>query len=108
MKWTLKDVANLTGLHPGGGASTVTFKLFGPYAEGETPDCADDKLVGDPAVVDVVYNGDGTAGTASTAFDVDTPGIYLWTAHFSGNTTNSSADKTCGSEQTRVTATYTP
>jgi prealbumin domain-containing protein len=111
MKWTLKDVANLSGLHPGNQAGTVTFKLSGPYANGDTMDCGvsdSSKLIFTSNAIPVEYSPAGTEGTASTSFDVEVPGIYLWTADFSGDSANQAVSKGCGKEVTEITATYNP
>ena len=116
MSWTLEDTTNLTILAGAPDASTgdnnkVRFKLYGPYLPDDTKDCDPSKLIFTSDLIPVVPDpSDATKVSASTRAQalgqndgrVVTPGIYLWTSHYTGDSFNNPADSDCGKEVTEI------
>jgi hypothetical protein len=88
---TVNDTATLSdGYNPTG---FITFALAGPFSPGATPDCSGPFA----SVENVTVNGNGSYTTAFGQTP-DQPGIYYWTADYSGDTNNTFADTACGDE----------
>ncbi|MDT4932464.1 MAG: hypothetical protein QOK11_356 [Pseudonocardiales bacterium] len=105
---TLGDAATFADVvgTPSQAQSTVTFSLWGPYADGVTPTC-DAPLAAERTgtLTATANSGEFTASTSST-FTPTQPGTYVWTAHWGGNALNSAADEACNgaNEQTTLAA----
>lgn len=87
---TISDTATLAGGYNATG--TVTFNL---YAPGDSTCQSSIKTVTDT----VTGNGSYGSGTVQA----NTPGVYNWTASYSGDTNNNTASSGCGSETVTVT-----
>jgi hypothetical protein len=90
--WVLHDTLNITGLRAGGGAATVTFKLY------SDSDC--ENQVGTSEVVSL----SGTSASTSTGVTVTQTGFYYWQAFYSGNSFNEHFETECGHEVTQIQA----
>ena len=96
---TLGDTATLHSFVGTVTGETITFKLYGPYAEGETPTCLNADLAftttGD-------LNSSGVATTSQT-FKPTEVGTYTWVASYPGDSHNNSATNACGEESESTT-----
>jgi hypothetical protein len=88
---TVNDTATLSGGYKPTGF--ITFALSGPFAPGATPDCSGPFA----SVENVTVNGNGSYTTA-IGQTPDQPGIYYWTASYSGDTNNTGPYNACGGE----------
>jgi hypothetical protein len=79
-------VINLTGTGGAAAGGTITFKLYGPTADGVTG-CGD--LVYTSPTVDV--SGNGTYNSPAPQFVPTAPGNYHWVAVYSGNAPNTNS-----------------
>jgi len=106
MAQVLHDKLNIHNIRAGGGAVTVTFKLYSDVNCAVEIGTAAEQTANAGRPVTVV----GTEGSASTGAGVlvTTTGSYRWRAFFSGNTNNNAFDTACGSEISGVTFTYPP
>jgi uncharacterized repeat protein (TIGR01451 family) len=105
---TLGDTATFEGVvgTPAQAQSTVTFSLWGPYADGVTPTC-DAPLAAERTgtLAATADSGEFTASTSATVTPT-LPGTYVWTAHWGGDALNSAADEACNgaTEKTALAA----
>jgi hypothetical protein len=77
----------------GGGAGTVTFKLYGPNNATCDPS-------GNSAVYSQTVNvAGGSASTTNTATAVTTDGTYRWLVTYSGDASRAGRTSACGAEQ---------
>jgi hypothetical protein len=88
---TLTDTATVTGSNPTG---TVTFNLFGP----DNASCS-----GSPIHTSTVALSGGTA--TSSGFSPTAPGVYRWTATYSGDANNASVSHPCNAPNESATVT---
>jgi hypothetical protein len=102
---TLKDSATVSPTASVGSNGTVTFQLFGPYAD-STGDCSGTALWSSGAL----SLASGTTGTDSATGgspSVSTGGYYKWKATYSGATGINGSDSGCGELQHVTAATIT-
>jgi Tfp pilus assembly protein FimT len=102
---TLKDSATVSPTASVGSNGTVTFQLFGPYAD-NTGDCSGTALWSSGAL----SLASGTTGTDSATGgspSVSAGGFYKWKATYSGATGINGSDSGCGELQHVTTATIT-
>jgi uncharacterized repeat protein (TIGR01451 family) len=100
---SLVDTATLAGATSDPKATgTITFRLYGPFAEAPNSDsCTEGNLV-DTEVV-TVTNGNGSY--PSPAVVVHAAGYYTWVARYSGDDNNESATHPCAQESETVQVT---
>ncbi|MDA8436379.1 MAG: SpaA isopeptide-forming pilin-related protein [Actinomycetales bacterium] len=108
----LYDNVALTGL-TADASGTVTFTVYGPYADGVAPNCSVDApkatftvnlpTTGDRSSVSLNSYADTAHGT-NGYFVPTTVGTYFWKAVYSGDDNNVSRTEVCGSpnEDTKV------
>jgi hypothetical protein len=106
MSWTLHDKVSIPGIVPGGGSSTATFDLYGPFVDLASVVCTADPIPCSETVDVVEAAGEGTASTQDGCPVSDT-GFYAWKVHYSGNSKNTARDTECGSEVTEIKETNT-
>jgi uncharacterized repeat protein (TIGR01451 family) len=92
----LSDTAMLTSVHTGSAGQptgeTVTFSLYGPFAHGVTPSCANAPVFTSTGTL----SGGGTSYTATSGTHaVAQTGTYVWTASYAGDAFNNSATEGC-------------
>ena len=90
------DSATLTGTNAATATGTINYNLYSDAA------CA--------TLVTAAGGGSVVNGTVpnSSAQPMSTPGVYYWTAAYSGDTVNQPSSSTCGSETVTVTAVNHP
>ena len=96
--WVLHDSIAITGLRAGGGAATVTFRLYDTCTQ-----VASDWVAGDFIDSESMT----LAGTSAATVDgiaVQTTGIYFWTVEYSGNQFNDGFTTSCNDEITQILA----
>jgi hypothetical protein len=81
----IRDTAKLT--HGASPTGTITFRLYGPD---------DDSCTGAPAFTSA-KTVSGNGGHPSDKFRPTVPGIYHWTARYSGDSDNAAVTKPCSS-----------
>jgi uncharacterized repeat protein (TIGR01451 family) len=87
---TLGDTATLSGFIGTVTGETVTFKLYGPYANGVTPTCT-----GSPVFTTTgTLNASGVASTSQT-YAPTAAGTYVWVASYPGDTLNDGVTGKC-------------
>jgi uncharacterized repeat protein (TIGR01451 family) len=87
---TLGDGATVTNFVGSVAGETVTFKLYGPYANGVTPTCT-----GPPAFTTTgTLNAGGNATTAGT-YQPTAAGKYVWIASYPGDLLNDPVSGQC-------------
>jgi uncharacterized repeat protein (TIGR01451 family) len=94
---SLSDTATLTGGFQTDG-QTITFDLYGPYANGVVPDCKAPQLV---FTTTGTLNG-GSANT-SQSYTPTQAGTYVWIASYAGDSFNDSATGQCTDADETVT-----
>ncbi|HEY8755194.1 MAG TPA: DUF11 domain-containing protein [Candidatus Dormibacteraeota bacterium] len=92
----LSDTATLTNVHTGTAGApageTVSFSLYGPFANGVTPSCGGTPLFTSTGTL----SGSGTTYTATSGTHaVTATGTYVWTASYAGDAFNNSASEGC-------------
>ena len=97
------DSATLTG-----STGNVTFELFGPYAAGDTINCAAAKLLFSQTVAQsagsaTTTNYPGVAGVTAAAATAS--GTYAWRVTLADSASNLGRVSTCGSERFVLTVT---
>jgi hypothetical protein len=106
----ISDTANISGgffPSPGPAVGTVTFSLYGPFAENVTigaTSCVDPDpaqgIVGNRLAVfsnvTATRTGATTASATSPEYQPLSPGRYAWVASYSGNSNNNAVSGTCG------------
>jgi uncharacterized repeat protein (TIGR01451 family) len=97
---TLGDTATLSGFAGDVTGEDVTFKLYGPYADGVTPTCADAKLL---TTIHASLDAQGIATTAADAFKPTEVGTYVWTATFASDALNNGDSDACNESTEKVT-----
>ena len=93
----LHDTLIVTGIRTGspGDPATVVFRLYA--------DAGCTMLVGQEGPVTIAMAGTtGTATTGAGVGPISTPGVYFWTAQYSGDQFNTGFTTPCGEEQTTV------
>src|SRR5437588_1790173 len=83
---TLGDTATLSGFVGSVTSETVSFNLYGPFANGVTPICDAGHLVAAAATTGTL-NAGGQATTAQTYMPT-AAGTYVWIASYPGDTLN--------------------
>jgi len=96
---TLGDTATLHDFVGTVTGETVTFNLYGPYADGVTPTCA----IGALAFTTTGTLNAGGVATASTTFSPTSAGTYVWTATYPGDTLNESFTDPCNEVTEKTT-----
>jgi uncharacterized repeat protein (TIGR01451 family) len=90
---TLGDTATLHNFAGTVTDEVITFKLYGPYADGVTPTCADAQLL---TTVTAPLNSSGVATTADAdAYKPTAVGTYVWRASYPGDTNNNAFTAPC-------------
>jgi uncharacterized repeat protein (TIGR01451 family) len=94
---TLGDTATLSGGFNTDG-ETITFDLYGPYANGVVPDCQQAQLV-------FTTTGTLDAGSATTSqtFHPAAAGTYVWIASYAGDSFNDPATGACTDDNESAT-----
>jgi uncharacterized repeat protein (TIGR01451 family) len=92
----LSDTATLTNVHTGTAGApageTVSFSLYGPFANGVTPTCGGTPLFTSTGTL----SGSGTTYTATSGtHTVTATGTYVWTASYAGDAFNNGASESC-------------
>jgi hypothetical protein len=116
---SISDVATISnGYFPSGGIApgTVTFKLYGPFAAGDTitsTSCVDtgtgaNLIAGATSTVAASRSTGTTATATATAFTPTAPGKYAWVASYAGNSQNDPASGTCGDANEASVVTRAP
>jgi len=97
---TLGDTATLDDFFGDVTDELVTFKLYGPYADGVTPDCSVDDVVAG-ATNSSALNGSGVATSAT--YKPAAAGTYIWIASYPGDSNNNPIAGTCAEVETEST-----
>ena len=87
------DTSSVTGTASGGGASSVTYFMAGPFtaAADASFTCASGTQI-----------GSGAVGSNSNVVTFTDAGIYEFWAEYSGNANNDPSKSTCGTERVTV------
>jgi uncharacterized repeat protein (TIGR01451 family) len=96
---TLGDTATLGDFVGTVTGETVTFNLYGPYADNVTPTCA----IGALAFTTAGTLSAGGVATASHTFAPTSAGTYVWTATYPGDTLNESFTDPCNQAAEKTT-----
>jgi len=92
---TLGDTATLSGAVGNTDGETVTFNLYGPYADGVTPDCATSLFTTTGLL-------SGGIAVASATYTPTAIGTYVWTATYPGDVSNLSVTDACNQATEKV------
>jgi len=95
---TLGDTATLHDFVGTVTGETVTFHLYGPFADNVTPVCTGTAVHTTTGTLSA-----GGVATASTTFDPTSAGTYVWTASYPGDTLNDPITDVCNQETEKTT-----
>jgi len=89
---SLGDTATLSGYAGNTDGETITFKLYGPFANGVTPVCDAGHLIAGATTTGTLSGGSAT--TAQT-YKPTAAGTYVWIASYNGDSFNDGISGTC-------------
>lgn len=89
---TIQATAQLSALEGSDASGTISFEVFAP----SDPFCSGPALTPEPTPTSVDGAGDYVSGT----FTPVAPGVYRWSAHYSGDGENAPADANCAALST--------
>jgi uncharacterized repeat protein (TIGR01451 family) len=95
---TLGDTATLTGFLGSVTSETITFNLYGPFADGVTPVCT-----GNPVFTTTGALSAGGVATTSQTYVPTAVGTYVWQASYPGDALNDPATHACNQASEKTT-----
>ncbi|HKS78139.1 MAG TPA: DUF11 domain-containing protein [Gaiellaceae bacterium] len=89
---SLGDTATLSGYAGNTDGETITFKLYGPFANGVTPVCDAGHLIAGATTTGTLSSG---SATTSQTYQPTAAGTYVWIASYNGDSFNDGIAGTC-------------